>query len=142
MHKRIRNYVDNCLICFISNSVVNSREEELQITDNLNLPVQVLHSDHFGPLSELIEGFKHILLIVDAFTRFTWLIAVKSTNTKETLKHFISLFNTFGNPHVIITDRGTTFSSNEFSDFVQERKIRHRMIAIAAPWANVVLLKE
>lgn len=70
---------------------------------------QILHTDHFGPLSESFEGFKHILVLVDAFTRFTWFFLVKSTSTREVIKHFFSLFNIFGNPFKVVSNKGTVF---------------------------------
>lgn len=41
-----------------------------------------------------------------------------------------------GNPKKVITDRGTAFTSQEFRKFLEERKINHTLIAVAAPWAN------
>lgn len=37
---------------------------------------------------------------------------------------------------ILISDRGTAFTSLEFQQFVKERKIEHRLVAVAAPWAN------
>jgi len=34
-------------------------------------PIAILHLDHFGPLQETHDRFKHVLVIIDAFTRFT-----------------------------------------------------------------------
>jgi len=73
---------------------------------------------------------------VVAFTRFTWLLPVKTTRSRETIKQFQKVFKHFGFPQEIVTDRGTTFASQEFADFVHDRKIKHRLIAVAAPWAN------
>lgn len=128
--------MDNCLDCLISNSSVNSREGELQLVDSPNNPLQIVHCDHLGPLTESSEGFKHVLILVDAFTRFTWLNPVKSTGSKEVIKHFNKIFNIFGNPSSLVSDRGTAFTSLEFSTFLKSRNIRHRQVAVAAPWAN------
>jgi len=87
-------------------------------------------------LSNGSNGFKHILVLVDSFTRFTWLFPVKTTSSKETIKNLISVFNVFGNPSEIVSDRGTAYSSFEFSKFVQSRNIKHRQVAVAAPWSN------
>jgi len=59
-----------------------------------------------------------------------------STNTKEVIKNLTYLFNDRGNPLILISDRGTAFTSLEFQQFVKERKIEHRLVAVAAPWAN------
>jgi len=42
----------------------------------------------------------------------------------------------FGNPKKIVSDRGTAFTSLEFENFLKEKKIVHRLVAVAAPWAN------
>lgn len=70
LRKRIIDYIDNCLICLMANTATNTREGELQLTENISVPFQVLHIDHFSPLKESTEGLKHILVVVDAFTRF------------------------------------------------------------------------
>jgi len=126
LRKRIQDYIDNCIICIMSNTAVNSLEGEMQITNNPTVPFEILHTDHFGPLKESNNGFKHILLIVDAFTRFTWLFPVKSTTSKEAIKHFTWLFHNFGNPNTLVSDRGTAFTSQEFSEFLRNKNIKHR----------------
>ncbi|CAL1672454.1 unnamed protein product [Lasius platythorax] len=120
----------------MANTSVNDREGEMQLTENVSIPFSVLHTDHFGPLKETPKGFKHILLIVDAFTRYTWLYPVKTTSSKETIKHFSELFRIFGSPEIVVSDRGTAFTSQEFSNFMVSLNIKHRQVAVAAPWAN------
>lgn len=61
----------------------NYREGEIQICEIAKRPCEVIHIDHFGPLQETERGYKHILVIVDTFSRFTWLFPCKSTGTKE-----------------------------------------------------------
>lgn len=136
LRKRVRDYVDNCLTCLMANVSSNSREGEMQISDTPSSPFIILHLDHFGPISDSSDGFKHILVIVDAFSRFTWLFAVKSTGSKEVVKHLSYLFNIFGNPVTIVSDRGTAFTSQEFAEFIKSKNIAHRLVAVAAPWAN------
>lgn len=58
-------------------------------------------------MNQAEDGFKHILVVIDAFSLFTWLFATKSTGSKEVIKHLSSLFDTFGNPQNLVSDRGT-----------------------------------
>jgi len=55
--------------------------------------------DHFRLLQETQERYKlrykYILLVIDAFTRFTWLCLVKATSTREVIEHLSSIFATF-----------------------------------------------
>src|SRR5436190_4623739 len=136
MQKRVQNYIDNCLTCMLANSAVNSREGELQNLDTPSRPFQVFHTDHFGPIKESRNGFRHILLVVDAFTRYTWLFPTKSTGSREAIKHLTYLFQNFGNPVTLVSDRGTVFTSQEFTDFLKRYNIIQHQVAVAAPWAN------
>lgn len=119
-----------------TNRSPHSREGEIQIVSSPKTPLETLHVDHFGPLQETADGFKHIFVIVDAFTRFTWLFPVKSTSTKEVCLWLERLFAICGTPNEIVSDRGTAFTSNEFTTFIERFKIKHRKIAAASPWAN------
>jgi len=136
MRNRIKEYIGNCLVCMLANTSTNVREGELQTTFTPNIPFQVVHTDHYGPLIETSDGRKHILILVDAYSRFTWLFAVKSAGTREVIENFRYVFNTFGNPELLVSDRGTAFTSGEFATFLQERNIKHQLVAVAAPWSN------
>jgi len=136
MRKRVYDYVDNCLRCMVSNDSVNRYEKELSLYPSPSVPMDTIHIDHFGPLQETDQRYKHVLVIVDAFTRFTWLRAVKSTTSRETIEHLRNIFSEFGNPTNIVTDRGTAFTSKEFAIFITETLVKHRLIAVASPWAN------
>lgn len=120
----------------MANSAVNSREGNMQITDTPSIPLEIMHVDHFGPLKESSNGLRHILIIIDAFSRFTWLFPVKSTTSKEVIKHLSILFQNFTNPLKLISDRRTAFTSQEFANFLKNHKITHHQVAVAAPWAN------
>lgn len=73
MRKKIYDYINNCLTCLTVNISTRTREGELQLSGNSTKSLQCLHIDHFGPLPETEGGFRHILIIVDAFTRFAWM---------------------------------------------------------------------
>jgi len=139
MRKRIYDYVDNCFKCIMSNDSSNRFEKELALYSSPTVPMNTIHVDHFGPLQETTHRYKHILVIVDAFTRFTWLRAVRSTTSRETIEHLRNIFSEYGNPTIIVTDRGTAFTSKEFAEFVTESLIKHRLVAMAAPWANGIV---
>jgi len=83
-----------------------------------------------------LNSFKHISLFIDSFSRYTWLFPTKSTGSKETIKHLSYLFQNFNPPIYLVSDRGTAFTSQEFTEFFNSYKIIHRQIAVATPWAN------
>jgi hypothetical protein len=54
-------------------------------------PLELLHMDLFGPVAYLsIEGSKYGLIIVDDFSRFTWVFFLQDkSETQGTLKRFL-----------------------------------------------------
>lgn len=100
------------------------------------LYLYILHLDHFGPLEKTDDDYKYILVVVDAYTKFVWLHPISTTGSKKVIEFFDTLFNLFGSPRKLISDRGTTFSFYSFKQYVQTYDIAHMMVAIASPWAN------
>jgi len=108
----------------------------MEIVDITPISMHTSHADHFGPLQETADKNKCILVIVDAYTKFVWLYPCKSTTVDQVIAHLSLLFNLFGCPERIITDRGTAFSSISFASFTRENEIKHSMTAVVSPWAN------
>lgn len=79
---------------------------------------------------------KHILSIVDAFTKFIKLYPCKSTTSAEAIKHLKAYFRNYSKPYRIISDRGTSFTSEAFENFLREESVGHILIATATPRAN------
>lgn len=136
MRKKIRDHIDNCIPCLAMNSSTHSREGEMQLVETSSVPFELLHIDHFGPLPTTESSFKYILVVIDSFSRFVWLFPSRSSGSKEVIEHLKSLFSSFGNPCRIISNRGTAFTSSEFSNFLLSRYIQHHLLAVASPWAN------
>lgn len=136
MRKKIVDHIENCLTCLMSDKRGHAKEGETCLYPLSKNPVEILHIDHFGPLQETSDNFKHILVVIDSFTRFTWLEPTKSTGSKEVVKALSKIFDTFGRPIQLVTDRGTAFTSAEFKAFIDANKIEHRQVAVASPWAN------
>ncbi|GFW30846.1 transposon Tf2-9 polyprotein [Trichonephila clavipes] len=82
-----------------------------------NIPRSTYHVDFLGPLQSTNKNYDHILSIIDAFAKFVWLYPVKSTSSRDALEKLKQQDITFGNPHRIITDKGTAITSKEFREY-------------------------
>lgn len=77
------------------------------------------------------------MIIIDAFTRYINIKAVRNTKTAKTaIKVFKEHFGYFGTPNRLITDRSTCFTSVQFKSFVLELGIKHVLNAVAIRRAN------
>lgn len=122
--------------CLTKNLAPNRLEGSMELVDIIPIPFHTLHIDHFGPLQEATKKRTQLLVIIDAYTKFVWLFPCVSTTTESVVTHLTNLFNQFGNPIKIISDRGTAFTSSAFSIFLKDLDIKHIMTAVASPWAN------
>ncbi|XP_074032155.1 uncharacterized protein [Leptinotarsa decemlineata] len=98
-------------------------------------PHHTLHLDHLGPFVHG-KGNKYILIIVDGFSKFTFLKAAPNTTTKCALVTLSEICTIFGNPKRIITDAGKGFVFNEFKQYLERKGIRLHTIAVGLPRGN------
>ncbi|KAK9711377.1 Integrase core domain [Popillia japonica] len=133
---KVKIYISNCLKCISYSPVSGKQEEYLNIVPKGDLPFSTLHIDHYGPLDKTRYNHKHILLVVDGFTKFVRIYVCSSTNTNQVIRHLRNYFHTYSKPIQIVSDRGSCFTSKEFKDFIEANGIRHSLIATGTPRAN------
>ncbi|UYV73599.1 K02A2.6-like [Cordylochernes scorpioides] len=93
--------------------------------------------DHQGPFKKSVEGYEHILTIVDHFSKYAIAIPVKDTKAETTCNALSdNLLYVFGTPKCIISDQGKSFDSSTFRDFTRLYGIKHIMASAAHPQTN------
>jgi transposase InsO family protein len=78
-----------CSACQAGKQVgVHHPHKNIMTTDR---PLELLHMDLFGPIAYIsIGGSKYCLVIVDDYSRFTWVFFLQEkSQTQETLKGFL-----------------------------------------------------
>lgn len=101
-----------------------------------NKPFNTIHIDHYEPLSTTKGRFKHIFVIVDVFSKFISLYAVRQVKTKEVCSKLNEYFSYYSKPLRIISDRGTCYTSEMFKEYCNSNDIQHILIAAGSPQAN------
>jgi transposase InsO family protein len=88
-------------------------------------PLELLHMDLFGPIAYIsIGGSKYCLVIVDDYSRFTWVFFLQEkSHTQETLKGFLRRAqNEFGlRIKKIRSDNGTEFKNSQMKASLRRR---------------------
>lgn len=135
MREKVKMYISNFLRCieFFSSS---GKESKLHSIPKKNLPSQTIHIDYCGPFEKTGRGYRYILAIVDAFTKFLKLYPCKSTTSDESINHLKNYFQTYSKLRRIVSDRGTTFTSDKFREFMDSESTQHILVAVGTPRAN------
>lgn len=137
MKSKVQAHVSACLKCIAYSPKSGKPEGTLHSIPKGREPFDTIHIDHLGPLSKSSSVRKrYIFLIVDAFTKYVKLYATRTTSTTEVVRCLTQYFSNYSRPLRIITDRGSSFTSREFTEFIEKNNIRHIKIATASPQAN------
>ncbi|CAB3226541.1 unnamed protein product [Arctia plantaginis] len=136
MRRFTKKYVSACLECAHHKAPGGSKEGMLHPIPKVDKPFHTLHADHLGPFVRSRRGNTYILAIIDSFTKFININAVRDTKSSTAIKVFKDYFSFFGSPSRIITDQGTCFTSKKFKSFIDSSNIKHILNAVATPRAN------
>lgn len=98
MTSKVKSYIDSCLKCIEFSPLSGKIEGILHNIPKGKLPFDTIHVDHLGPLPSLKNKKKHILVVIDAFTKFVRLFPVVSTCSKESIACLELYFRTYSRP--------------------------------------------
>jgi transposase InsO family protein len=99
-------------------------------------PFAVWGLDLVGPLQKAPEGFSHLLVAIDKFSKWIEVRPLTSIRSEQAVAFFTNIINRFGVPNSIITDNGTQFTGKKFLDFCEDHHIRVDLAAVAHPMTN------
>ena len=87
--------------------------------------------DYAGPLLG-----KMFLVLIDAHSKWMEVEPVESATTKTTVEKLRKIFSTHGIPEKLVSDNGSVFTSQEFTNFVKLNGIDHIKTAPYHPSSN------
>lgn len=139
---KIEKIIKNCVACILAEKKQGKQEGFLIPIEKGEVPLDTYHIDHVGPFPSTKKNYKYIFVIIElnallnAFSKFVWLYATKTTNANEVLDKLTKQSIIFGNPRRIISDRGTAFTSNNFAEYCIKENIEHILTTTGIPRAN------
>ncbi|GJS69237.1 retrovirus-related pol polyprotein from transposon TNT 1-94 [Tanacetum coccineum] len=130
-----------CSACQLGKSKKHTHKPK---TENTNLEVlNTLHMDLCGPMRvQTINGKKYILVIVDDYSRFTWVKFLRSKDETPTVViKFLKQIQVGLNKTVrfIRTDNGTEFVNKTLYDYYESVGIFHQKTVPRTPQQNGVV---
>ncbi|KAG8174243.1 hypothetical protein JTE90_025808 [Oedothorax gibbosus] len=126
--KEIESLVRACVVC---QEHAPEPPSQLAPWPYTKIPWDRIHIDHAGPFENHL-----ILLVVDAATKWLEAILVPSTSSTATVTALRSVFARFGLPRTVVSDNGSSFTSQEFTDFMKKSGIIHVRTAPYHPQSN------
>ncbi|KAI3728115.1 hypothetical protein L6452_16745 [Arctium lappa] len=131
---------DHCVACLKGKQHKTShKSKELNTISN---SLQLLHMDLFGPTNVMSIGKKsYCLVIVDDYSRFTWVYFLRTKDeTSGLIKSFILRIENQTNQKVkvIRSDNGTEFKNHDLNTFCEEKGIERQYSPPRTPQQNCV----
>ncbi|KAJ9546782.1 hypothetical protein OSB04_019325 [Centaurea solstitialis] len=109
---------------------------------SISSPLQLLHMDLFGPVNvQSIAGKKYTLVIVDEYSRYTWVFFLRSkSDAPEEIILFVRKMERLNNLTVrsIRSDHGTEFKNSTLETFFEHKGISQNFSSVRTPQQNGV----
>ncbi len=107
----VKQFIRDCPLCQ-KMSFIKVPIQTHPFTTSTYRPMERLNIDSIGPLPIDSEGFQHIMVVVDCFTRFVELYRLRDVTASAAANALLQHFGRYGTPEQILTDGGTQFDNN------------------------------
>lgn len=124
----IKEKTQNCHVCKMSKSVQQKFQGKL-ISHPITTVMNTIFVDLCGPFNRSKSGNQYILVVVDSFSRYVWLSAIRNCTSELVINKLKPIFENFGFVQNLVSDNGSCFTSNSFKKFCFKHFINHRLIA-------------
>lgn len=136
LRRYARRHIAGCLTCLVNKVPAGKKPGELHPIPPTSRPFERIHADNLGPFVKSSRGYLHILVIIDSFSRFVCLYALKSTKAAAVIPCMEDLILKYGVPKTLVTDRGTCFTAKGFEDYCSTKGINHVLNSPRHPQGN------
>jgi hypothetical protein len=141
-HTDIRQFIKACVIC---QKVKHQPVPELSLQKyhlHGSYPMRDLSVDSIGPLPADDLGNRHILVIIDNFTKFVSLFPTLSTTALSYAQALLSHTGIYGIMSTIRSDGGTQFTADICTQLAKLFNFEHHIILPYHPQANGIVERK
>jgi transposase InsO family protein len=135
MQQCIKQVVNNCINCGRGKVTRQLSPPSTTFTQEPFRRFHTVHCDIVGPLPS--QNQRYLLTCVDRSTRWCEAVPISSTSAEEVARMFVTTWiSRFGVPAVIVTDRGSNFTSAVWAGMCHRLGVQHRTTTAYHPQAN------
>ena len=128
MARDVKRFIRQCPTCQKNRTIPFNGITEAFTLSTYDGPMRHLSMDIVGPFPEDIDGNQHVLVMIDRFSRFVTLWAMKDQTATSVASKVLMHAGTFGTPDTIGTDGGPCFVSEVFDELLELADIKHMNI--------------
>ena len=77
------------------------------------------------PYSRINKGYKYLLTVIDNFSKYAWVVPVKTKSGPNVTAAFKSILDKGRKPQKLHTDRGLEFYNENFQRLLKQNNIKH-----------------
>ena len=119
--KNIKIFIDEIYSKGPKKNYATNKTDVYHIDDIWSL--DILDLKDYGP--ENNRGYRYVLITIDNFSKFGWLVPLKNKNAQTIKDSFEDiLINSKQKPNLFESDRGKEFYNNIFQDFLNKNDIK------------------
>lgn len=138
MARDIRSFIRACQRCQYGKHQYKKPAGMMESTTSSSV-WEAAGIDYMGPFPETpIEGYQHLLVIVDHFSKFTFLVPVRRASGKILTAVMSQLYCRFGASSKLISDNGPAMTSLKFKNFLSDWGVKQTLCATYHPQSNWV----
>jgi IS30 family transposase len=124
MRRDVMNFIRRCPLC----QKISERKKEVYtspFTTSGYAPFQRVAIDSIGPLPVDETGNKHILVIIDSFSRYAYLVPVPDLQASTAARALLQFTSLFGVASAIVSDNGSQFVNETIKSLFEALQIEH-----------------
>ena len=135
MVSMIHSYCASCEACKAGRNQAGKALGFLTLPQLPNAPFMKIHADTLCCLPKA-QGYKHVLVVMDAFTKFIFTYPLRSSHPKHIVAALTNVFGNFGQPALFVADNGSEFHNWEVVNFLRLWGVQWQFPAPYNPQAN------
>lgn len=139
MDNYIYEYIRQCDVCRCVKPSNENTKTPMGAYRDPRAVGNVISIDLVGPWPLSKNGNRHILIVVDCFSKYVWAKPLRRASAKQIIKFLVlSVFTTNGVPRILRSDNGPQFIGKEFIELCARLQIDHHRTPRYHPQANPV----
>lgn len=125
MDREIAGRVRTCRLCALSKPAQNT-QLGLLASEVAHQTMEKVFIDFVGPFPRSKQGNTMLLVCVDSFSKFVWMLPLRRATANTAVQALKSaIFQHFGFPKILVSDNGSQFTSHIFRRMCFGHGIRH-----------------